>query len=99
MNRVLRTAGGRLVQLRPVRLLGLQQSHVVHPHPRPQAPMMHSARRQSRIPQANPHPRSTEETTRQPEAQPIPSGQAYRVTSPPEHSLVTPPLAQALSRF
>jgi hypothetical protein len=28
--------------------------------------------------------------------QPIPSGQAYRVTSPPEHGLVTPPLASAL---
>jgi hypothetical protein len=33
---------------------------------------------------------------RQPALQPIPSGQAYRVTSPPEHSLVTPPLASAL---
>jgi hypothetical protein len=39
------------------------------------------------------------ETTRQPESQPIPSGQAYRVTSSPEHSLVTPPLAQALSQI
>jgi hypothetical protein len=28
--------------------------------------------------------------------QPIPSGQTYRVTSPPEHSLVTPPLAGEL---
>jgi hypothetical protein len=33
---------------------------------------------------------------RHPAWQPIPSGQAYRVTSPPEHSLVTPPLASAL---
>jgi hypothetical protein len=33
---------------------------------------------------------------RHPALQPIPSGQAYRVTSPPEHGLVTPPLASAL---
>jgi hypothetical protein len=37
-----------------------------------------------------------EQTTRPPALQPIPSGQTYRVASPPEHSLVTPPLASAL---
>jgi hypothetical protein len=30
--------------------------------------------------------------------QPIPSGQVYRVTSPPEHSLATAPLASALQQ-
>jgi hypothetical protein len=48
---------------------------------------------------SQPAPAATEETTRQSEAQPIPSGQAYRVTSPLEHSLVTPLLARQLSQI
>lgn len=98
MNRVLRTTGGRLVQIRPVRLLGLQQSHVVHPHPCPQEPPPHPHEAKPNT-ASQPSPTSTEETTREPEAQSIPSGQAYRVTSPPEHSLVTPRLARVLSRL
>jgi hypothetical protein len=39
---------------------------------------------------------AAEQPTRHAALQPIPSGQAYRVTSPPEHGLVTPPLASAL---
>ncbi len=98
MNRVIRTADGRLVQLRPVRLSRVAASHVTPPHPHTQAPMTHP---RAAAPHASsqPAPTTTEETTRQPESQPIPSGQAYHVTSPPEHSLVTPPLAHALSQI
>lgn len=97
MNRVIRTADGRLMQLRPVRLYGVPQPRVVQPHPYTQSQMAHP---RAAAPHASsqPAPATTEETTRQPESQPIPSGQAYRVTSPPEHNLVTPPLAHALSQ-
>jgi hypothetical protein len=47
---------------------------------------------------SQPAPTAAEQPPRQPVLQPIPSGQIYRVTSPPEHSLVTPPLASALHR-
>ena len=98
MNRLIRTPDGRLVQLRPVRLHGAPQPRVGQPRPHTQAPM---ARPRAAAPHApnQPAPATTEETTSQSEAQPIPSGQAYRVTSPPEHSLVTPPLAQQLSQI
>lgn len=97
MNRVIRKADGRLVQLRPVRLYGVPQPRVVRPHPGTGASMTRPRTAAPHAP-SQPAPATSEETTRQPEAQPIPSGQAYRVTSPPEHSLVTPPLAQQLSQ-
>jgi hypothetical protein len=98
MNRVIRTADGRLVQLRPVRLYGVSQPHVVQPHPHTQAQMMHP-RAAALHASSQSAPTTPEETARQAEPQPIPSGQAYRVTSPPEHNLVTPPLAQQLSQI
>src|SRR5215475_5814238 len=48
---------------------------------------------------SQPAPTAAEPPTRHPALQPMPSGQTYRVTSPPEHSLVTPPLASALHRM
>ena len=90
MNRVIRTPDGRLVQLRPVRL------YRVTP-PGPQAPVqMAPQRAASPNPSSQPAPVAAEQTSRHPALQPIPSGQAYRVASPPEHSLVTPPLGSAL---
>jgi hypothetical protein len=90
MNRVIRTPDGRLVQLRPIRL------YRVTP-PGPQAPAQMTPQRADRPnPSRQPAPAAAEQTRRHPALQPIPSGQTYRVTSPPEHSLVTPPLASAL---
>jgi hypothetical protein len=90
MNRVIRTPDGRLVPLRPVRLYRLTPPGAQVPT---QMTPPHTARPQAPSPSA---PTAAEQTTRHPALQPIPSGQAYRVTSPPEHSLVTPPLASAL---
>jgi hypothetical protein len=98
MNRVIRTPDGRLVQLRPVRLYGVPQPHVVQSHLHTQAQMTHPRAAEPPV-SSQPAPATTEETTHQPESQPIPSGQAYRVTSLPEHSLVTPPLAHQLSQI
>lgn len=100
MNRVMRTRDGRLVQVRPVRLYGVPQPRVMQPHPRATAQMTppHAAEPHASSQPAS-APATTEEAVRQPEAQPIPSGQAYRVTSPPEHSLVTASLAQQLSQM
>ena len=90
MNRMLRTPDGRLVPLRPVRL------YRVTP-PGAQTPVQmtppHAARPN---PASQPAPTAAEQPTRHPALQPMPNGQTYRVTSPPEHSLVTPPLASAL---
>src|SRR4030095_919735 len=90
MNRVIRTPDGRLVPLRPVRL------YRVTP-PGAQTPVQmappHTTRPNSTSQSAS---TAAEQTTRRPALQPMPSGQTYRVTSPPEHSLVTPPLASAL---
>jgi hypothetical protein len=90
MNRVLRTPDGRLVQLRPVRLYRLTPPHAQTPVQMtpPQAAELNSS--------SKPAPTAAEQTMRQPALQPIPSGQTYRVASPPEHSLVTPQLASAL---
>jgi hypothetical protein len=98
MNRIMRTMDGRLVRLRPIRLSPLTPPRRGQPHPETGAPMTRP-RAATLNALSPPAPATTEETTRQPEAQPIPSGQAYRVTSPPEHSLVTPPLAQQLSQI
>jgi hypothetical protein len=90
MNHVIRTPDGRLVPLRPVRL------YRVTP-PGAQTPVQMAPPRTTRPYAASPPaPTAAERTTRRPTLQPIPSGQTYRVTSPPEHSLVTPPLAGAL---
>jgi hypothetical protein len=92
MNRVIRTPDGRLVQLRPVRL------YRVTP-PGPQAPVQMAPQRAARPnPSSQPAPAAVEQTSRHPALQPIPSGQAYRVASPPEHSLATAPLASALQQ-
>lgn len=90
MNRVIRTPDGRLVQLRPVRLYRLTP-------PGAQTPVQMTPQRTARPnPSGKPAPTAAEQPMRHPALQPIPNGQAYRVTSPPEHSLVTPPLASAL---
>jgi hypothetical protein len=96
MNRVIRTPDGRLVRL--VQLSAQTPPHVVQPHPGTGAPMTRPRAAAPNAP-SQPMPATTEETMHQPESQPIPSGQAYRVTSPPEHGLVTPPLAQQLSQI
>ena len=90
MNRVIRTPDGRLVPLRPVRLYRLTPPGAQGPT---QMTPPHTARPLASSPSA---PTATEQTTRHPVLQPIPSGQTYRVTSPPEHSLVTPLLASTL---
>ena len=90
MNRVIRTPDGRLVPLRPVRLYRLTP-------PGAQTPVQMAPPHTTRPNSASqPAPTAAEQTTRRPALQPMPSGQTYRVTSPPEHSLVTPPLASAL---
>lgn len=92
MNRVIRTPDGRLVPLRPVRL------YRVTP-PGPQAPAQMTPQRAARPnPSDQPTPAAAEQTSRPPALQPIPSGQAYRVTSPPEDSLATASLASALQQ-
>jgi hypothetical protein len=92
MNRVIRTPDGRLVQLRPVRLYRATP-------PGRQAPAQMTPQRAARLnPLGQPAPAAAEQTSRPPALQPIPSGQAYRVTSPPEHSLATAPLASALQQ-
>jgi hypothetical protein len=88
MNRVIRTSDGRLVPLRSVRLYRLTPSHT-------QAPGRMTPPHVTK-PNPSSQPPTAEQTTRHPALQPIPSGQAYRVTSPSEHSLVTPALASAL---
>jgi hypothetical protein len=90
MNRVIRTPDGRLVQLWPVRLYRLTPPGAQTPV---QMTTPHAAGANS---SSQPAPTAAEQPTRHPALQPIPSGQACRVTSPPEHSLVTPPLASAL---
>ena len=91
MNRVIRTPDGRLVQLRPVRLFRPTPSGTQTPVQ--MTPPPHTARPNA---SSQPAPLAAEQTTPDPALQPIPSGQTYRVTSPPEHSLVTPPLASTL---
>lgn len=83
MNRMVRTPDGRPARLRPVRLYRLNHPQAGEPLPSDQA---------------TPAQAANEPTARQPEQQPIPSGQAYRVTSPPEQSLVTAQLAGELSK-
>jgi len=97
MTRMMRTSGGRLVRIRPVRLYPVLQPYVMqslYPSYTDTAPPSTrdestAARRPGRV--------TPQETPRQPEAQPLPNGQSYRVTSAPEHSLVTPQLARAVS--
>jgi hypothetical protein len=92
MNRVIRTPDGRLVPLRPVRL------YRVTP-PGPQAPAQMAPQPATRPnPSSQPTPAAAEQTRRPPALQPIPNGQAYRVTSPPEDSLATASLASALQQ-
>ena len=68
---------------RPVRLYRLNHPRVAEPAPPSQAA----------TPQA-----ANEPAARQAGRQPIPSGRAYRVDSPPEQSLVTAQLAEELSK-
>lgn len=86
MNRVIRTPDGRPARLRPVRLYRL--NHLKHPRAAEPFPSGQTA-----PPQA-----ANEPTAGQAERQPIPSGQAYRMASPPEQSLVTAQLADELSK-
>jgi hypothetical protein len=88
MNRVIRTLDGRLVPLRPVRLYRLTP-------PGAQTPVQMTPPYATK-PNLSGQPTAAEQPTRHPALQPIPNGQAYRVTSPPEHSMVTPALATAL---
>ena len=90
MNRMIRTPDGRLVRRRPVWLRRLTPPVAQTPL---QVTTIYAAGANS---SSQPAPTAAEQPTRHPALQPIPSGQTYRVTSPPEHSLVTPPLASAL---
>lgn len=98
MNRIIRTAGGRLVRLHPVQWYGFSPLRPRHPYSygHEQTPPSRPVEPQTA---SQPTPATNEAAARQPQAQPIPSGQAYRVTSPPEHSLVTSQLSQTMSRI
>jgi len=90
MNRMIRTPYSRFVRRRPVWLRRLTPPVAQTPV---QMTTIYAAGTNS---SSQPVPTAAEPPTRHPALQPIPSGQTYRVTSPPEHSLVTPPLASAL---
>lgn len=85
MTRVIIRPDGQRIRMRPVRLYRLANpSEGTTPPP------------QQRQPIPPRHPAGTK--GRPPGPQPIPSGRSFRVVSPPESALVTPPLARELSQ-
>ncbi|MCI0393237.1 MAG: 13E12 repeat family protein [Acidobacteria bacterium] len=85
MARVIITSDGRVVRLRPVRLYRLTRSGAQVTPSQPAS-------------QSGTLPANAEPDARRSALQPIPSGQFYRVVSPPEHGLVTPSLATELNK-
>src|SRR5262249_15272591 len=83
MTREMKTPDGRIVRLRPIRLHRLN-----HTHGAPAAPVASS-----------PLPAAQGSGARPSDLQSIRSGQAYRVSSSPDQSLVTPQLANELSQL
>jgi hypothetical protein len=93
MKRVIRPAGKPFVGIRPVRFYRRAYSPIVMP-----TTYVHVHVTPTQAESQPPSPPSGE-TTPPVEARPIPNGKAYRVTSPPEASLVTSQLAQHLSQI
>ncbi len=99
MKRMIRTGAGRLLRVRPVRVYPVLQSYVIQSPFPSYADMAPPRTGDESNASSKPASANTEEPPPQSQPQPIPNGQAYRVTSPSEVSLVTPQLSQTVSQI